>query len=1352
MNSKARGVWLAVLVGMGISLAAQAQVVPRARTVSEREFQHPDLFVPEVTEELSMLTAAMQQKLRPTLSSFGVSQESIWFDSRTGRPTSVILHEPMIPGSGKGNNLTWTAGAPLSDAALGDAAWKAVKAYLIAHKTDLRLDPNELSDTPRIGVADKGAIIFIYVPRVVGGISVRDNSIGIAINHGNLILLGMQKWGDVNVVSTPTVSAQGAKDVVASYVRPSTVFRTIKEPNLEIVPTAGNGTIDYRLVWVVSSKVDSDFGQWESLVDASNGTIVAFKDKNRYGAGSGVISAGVYPISNDQVPPDGVEQPSWPMPYVDYTINGVKQYTDVGGNVGCIPGSLSTALSGLYLKINDDCGSISETGSGGADLGSGPTPGATDCTVPPGHSAGDTKSARSGYYELNHQMEKARGQLTDPSNPAYVWLHQQLTAEMNENSVCNAFWDGTQVNFFRSAIAQGCRNTGEIAGIFDHEWGHGLDNNGVNPNIVNPGEDIADTYAMLRINVSCMGRGFFTDSTCGGYGDECVGTAPDGCTGVRDMDFAQHRCDAPHTITWVQSGFTSAQCATGGGASGCPSGSGPCGREVHCEGMVAGETAWDLSHRDLEAAPFNYDERTAHEVAARLYYLGLQPVTSSYTCSVGGGCSATSQYMSLLAVDDDNGDITDGTPHMTAIRAAFERHEIHCATPAPVNSGCASAPIGAPIVTLTPHDRSISVTWTAVAGASSYLVYRSDGVDGCNIGKAIIANTPELSFVDEGLANGRTYSYGVVPVGSSSTCSGPMSACAQAAPVAGPNLSVLNINVIPGGDGDAFVDNCELTTVTFNVNNDGLGDLTNVRIESVTPVTHPLTQIVTPLPEVLQPTTATCTNVGGSFQFIPQGLTFDGSTDLVFTVTADELDGDTRSALVHIEHTESDLVLVSQQIYSFETDSSGWTTTSGTFVQKTGGGASGTSGYMASSDQIDNACDVVQSPLIVLSDTSAVDMRIRYDIEPPSGGQNFDRANFSVYNVQTGQRTVVTPSSGRPYQVPDGSANGSCGTSGQAGWNATTPGYPSLWYDVVFNSAALNPGGVFSGVPIRLEINYGTDGSVAGHGIQFDEVKVTNFYGQGPDQQPDVCSGTAVSPAALVVDGAGNGVLEVGETVVVSPSWSNTGAEAVTLSGTASNFTGPDGPTYNLTDATGAYDPLNPAGTGACTDCYGVNITAETRPSTHWDASLTEDVNTTGLQQGALGHKVWTLHVGGSFADVPSSNGFYSAIETVLHNGVTAGCGDGTSYCPTDIVSRQQMAVFLLKAKEGSSYNPPTCTTQVFDDVPCSSAFAPWVNELVTRGVTAGCGGGLYCPTNNVPRQQMAVFIVKTFGLLLYGP
>ena len=88
----------------------------------------------------------------------------------------------------------------------------------------------------------------------------------------------------------------------------------------------------------------------------------------------------------------------------------------------------------------------------------------------------------------------------------------------------------------------------------------------------------------------------------------------------------------------------------------------------------------------------------------------------------------------------------------------------------------------------------------------------------------------------------------------------------------------------------------------------------------------------------------------------------------------------------------------------------------------------------------------------------------------------------------------------------------------------------------------------------------------------------------------------------------------------------------------------------------------------------------------------------------------------------------------------------GGNYCPTNPVRRDQMAVFLLKAEHGSSYTPPPCTG-AFPDVPCPSTFADWIEQLAAEGITGGCGGGNYCPLNNNTRGQMAVFITKTFNL-----
>ena len=79
------------------------------------------------------------------------------------------------------------------------------------------------------------------------------------------------------------------------------------------------------------------------------------------------------------------------------------------------------------------------------------------------------------------------------------------------------------------------------------------------------------------------------------------------------------------------------------------------------------------------------------------------------------------------------------------------------------------------------------------------------------------------------------------------------------------------------------------------------------------------------------------------------------------------------------------------------------------------------------------------------------------------------------------------------------------------------------------------------------------------------------------------------------------------------------------------------------------------------------------------------------------------------------------------------------------------MAALLLKAKHGSDYEPPPCEG-AFVDVPCSNLFASWIEQLSRESITAGCGGQNYCPDRSVSRGQMAVFLVKAFGLKLYGP
>ncbi len=169
----------------------------------------------------------------------------------------------------------------------------------------------------------------------------------------------------------------------------------------------------------------------------------------------------------------------------------------------------------------------------------------------------------------------------------------------------------------------------------------------------------------------------------------------------------------------------------------------------------------------------------------------------------------------------------------------------------------------------------------------------------------------------------------------------------------------------------------------------------------------------------------------------------------------------------------------------------------------------------------------------------------------------------------------------------------------------------------------------------------------------------------------------------------------------------------------------------------------------ATADCYSIQIDGST--SGHRDAILEETTSAVGTAAAAIATRRHVLHVGGSFADTPPSNIFYPFVENVLHNGVSSGCATPTYFCPASTTLRQQMAVFLLKALLGPCYVPPAATGS-FADVPVSNAFAPWIEDLANRGITTGCGPSLYCPSQTVTRKQMAVFLLKTRLGAFYQP
>ncbi|MBI5840909.1 MAG: S-layer homology domain-containing protein [Chloroflexi bacterium] len=194
------------------------------------------------------------------------------------------------------------------------------------------------------------------------------------------------------------------------------------------------------------------------------------------------------------------------------------------------------------------------------------------------------------------------------------------------------------------------------------------------------------------------------------------------------------------------------------------------------------------------------------------------------------------------------------------------------------------------------------------------------------------------------------------------------------------------------------------------------------------------------------------------------------------------------------------------------------------------------------------------------------------------------------------------------------------------------------------------------------------------------------------------------------------------------------------------NFTG--GQTYDIVSASFSDVPASYWAWAYIESLYRAGITGGCSPSPLMycpEDNVTRAQMAIFLEKGLNGSSFIPPIVPITFTDTPGHWAQYW-IEALKADGVTSGCGAGI-YCPEASVTRAQMAVFLLKSKHGASYSPPPAAGTMFSDVPPDYWAAAWIEQLASEGITSGCGAGVYCPDSPVTRAQMAVFLVKTFNL-----
>ncbi|OGF65021.1 MAG: hypothetical protein A2Y62_14455 [Candidatus Fischerbacteria bacterium RBG_13_37_8] len=497
--------------------------------------------------------------------------------------------------------------------------------------------------------------------------------------------------------------------------------------------------------------------------------------------------------------------------------------------------------------------------------------------------------------------------------------------------------------------------------------------------------------------------------------------------------------------------------------------------------------------------------------------------------------------MQLLAADDDNGDINDGTPHMTALYEAFNRHNIACPVPIPTNNGCANAPTAAPVLSASTGSNSVLLNWTAVQNANKYYVLRTEGPKACDSGKIKIATTAGTTYFDDRAMNGVTYYYSVMPVGSNEACIGPLSNCASAVPAAcvscaeyKPNSAV--ITSIIGGDNDEFLDNCESATAQFIIRNIGNGIANNTLISISSD--NSFVSITTPMPINIG-SIPVSGEVNASFNFdIGKGIdkaSCQQVADFLISVQATGqslADQDSFSFVTETDTYQGD------KIWEFESGGGleGWTISEGIWQLSTARvNPGGSMMSLHSSEYRSRECDSILSPEIEPVIGSQLVIPNWYETDPPQPKGWVDRAN--IWIIQGYSETNISPQSGKLYQGAPFVNIPNCSMGASPGWSGNTTG--NFWGDSIFDLSS------FAGQKISIKIKYMTDDYNTYEGIYVDDIRALNVQYQGCDQQSDFCN----NAPGTVPDGDNF----PGQALTISKSgsslqlnWSSPGAPCIT--------------------------------------------------------------------------------------------------------------------------------------------------------------------------------------------------------------
>ncbi len=420
------------------------------------------------------------------------------------------------------------------------------------------------------------------------GLPVVGAHLGLAVAHGRLVLVQGVTYRISGLDPAPEIEQLAAVHA-AGIGLPSPEPGDRDSARLVVLPVRGETAIAYHLAWEVTAWR----GDAEAIVhvDAHSGEVLSGYDNTRYeyaGKATNLVDQRTVGDAIVQLPAGYMRLSSMRG---TTTADGEGKF-EFSGEAG--PLMVNAGLVGDYVAVHN------ATGPEARFIGMMRPE--TDYSLE-WSEARSTPAERAVFRGVNQT-----NRYVSTVYPDNAWMQQPLPANVNMSRTCNAFWNGTSINFFREG--NGCNNTGRIFDVIAHEWGHGLDQNLPGMAIDGAlGEFIGDEISFVQTNSPLLGPGFLTDGRP-----------------ARDLDDPEFQCFDPKK------------------------------RGVHAGGHLLGAVMFDV-YTDLQAIGF---------VGEPLKRLMLRPIALAQT--------RAEWYRAMLAVDDDDGNLGNGTPHECLIYKQFEAH------------------------------------------------------------------------------------------------------------------------------------------------------------------------------------------------------------------------------------------------------------------------------------------------------------------------------------------------------------------------------------------------------------------------------------------------------------------------------------------------------------------------------------------------------------------------------------------------------------------------------------------------------------------------------------------------------